>query len=39
MYIDPFWCGVAATIIVEVGIIILACFVTGLNHKEDKNNE
>ena len=37
MYVSPFWLGVAATIIAEVAIIIIACFVTGL--KEGKNNE
>lgn len=34
MYINPFWCGVAATIIVEIAIIIIAGIVGG-NNKED----
>jgi hypothetical protein len=35
MYIDPFWCGVFATIITEVILVIAACFVVGLK-KGDK---
>ncbi|SCJ99987.1 Uncharacterised protein [uncultured Eubacterium sp.] len=35
MYIDPFWCGVFATIITEVIFVIAACFVVGLK-KGDK---
>lgn len=35
MYIDQFWCGVFATIITEVILVIAACFVVGLK-KEDK---
>ena len=37
MYVSPFWCGVAATIIAEIAIIMIACFITGL--KEGKKNE
>lgn len=37
MYVNPFWCGVAATILVEVAIIIVACVITGI--KEGKNHE
>lgn len=28
MYIPPFWCGVAATILAEVGLIIVAYVVS-----------
>lgn len=35
MYINPFWCGVAATIFIEIGIIIIAGMFSGKN-KEDK---
>lgn len=35
MYTDPFWCGVFATIITEVILVIAACFVVGLK-KGDK---
>ena len=38
MYVNPFWLGVAATIIVEVVAIIGICVIAGMkyNNKEDK---
>lgn len=38
MYVNPFWLGVAATIIVEVVALIGICFIAGMknNNKEDK---
>lgn len=38
MYVNPFWLGVAATIIVEVVVIIGICIIAGMknNNKEDK---
>lgn len=37
MYINPFLCGVLATIVTEIVIIIAACFICG-KKEEDKNN-
>lgn len=38
MYVNQFWLGVAATIIVEVVVIIGICIIAGIknNNKEDK---
>lgn len=38
MYVNPFWLGVVATIIVEVVVIIGICIIAGIknNNKEDK---
>ena len=38
MYVNPFWFGVATTIIVEVVAIIGICIIAGIknNNKEDK---
>lgn len=38
MYVNPFWLGVATTIIVEVVVIIGICVIAGMknNNKEDK---
>ena len=34
MYIDPFWCGVAATIVVETAAVIAATVITGRKSKK-----
>ena len=40
MYIDPFWAGVCATIVVEIMLIILAGILKGLfGHPEDAEIE
>lgn len=35
MYVNPFWCGVATTIIVEVGIVIVTDLIGGTKDEED----
>lgn len=37
MYIEPFWCGVLATILVEVGLLILIGFRNLNNDYEDED--
>lgn len=37
MYISPFWCGVIATIVVEIGFAIIATVIE--TQKEVKRNE
>lgn len=33
MYIDPFWCGVVATILSEVAMIIVCAVISGCKNK------
>ena len=33
MYIIPFWCGVIATILVEIGLIVLFCIKEAIKNK------
>lgn len=42
MYIEPFWCGVIATLLAEVfacGLLIAIAIRTNLDDKEDETNE
>ena len=38
MYIHPFWCGVAATILAEIGALVITTIILNIakNKKEDK---
>ena len=35
MYVNPFWCGVATTIIVEISIVIVTALISGTRDEED----
>ncbi len=39
MYIPEFWCGVAATILAEVGIVIIAVIISNAKGKKNENRK
>jgi len=35
MYVNPFWCGVAVTIVVEMALLMITALISGTKDEED----
>lgn len=38
MYVNPFWCGVAATILAEFALLVVAAILAHYIEKEEEDN-